>query len=168
MSLVDKTSGKEWAIFKLILLIAFVFLLYKLLSKFGLLGMSDEEKNAQALGESTALNDEVNKNTKLGKAIQKQIGKKVVTPQDVKDLTPNRANFGKWIQEIWDAKGTFKDNEDTVYKIMRQMNSQFEINLFSKTFAVVKGRDLFGFLATFLNDEQLSNVHTIIKNKKLV
>ena len=167
MSLLDKTEGKEFAIFKLILLIAGVFLIYKLLSKFGLLGMSDEEKNAQALGESTALNDEVNKDTKLGKAIKKQLGKNNVTTQDIKNLTPNRANFGRWIQQIWDSKGTFKDNEDTVYAIMRQMNSQLEINLFAKTFATIKGRDLFGFLATFLSDTQLSNVYSIIKNKKL-
>lgn len=167
MKILEKTEGKEFQIFKLILLVTAVFIIVRLLNKFGLLGKSDEEKDVEKLSESTALNDEIGKGTKLGKAIVKATGKKTISKSDVERLTPNRPNFNKWINQIWDSKGFFKDNEDKVYSVFRQMNSQFEINMFSKVFSTIKQRDLFGFLSTFMNDKELSIVYNIIKNKKL-
>ena len=169
MSLLDKTDGKEFAIFKLILLIAAVFLIYKLLDKFGLMGLSDAEKNAQKLSEGEALNDALDKNSKLGKAILKSTGKslKTLNASDVKAITPNRPNMNNYVNQIWDAKGTFKDNEDMVYNVFRNLYSQFEINFFSKYFSVTKKRDLYGFLATFMNTNELSTLQNIIKSKKL-
>ena len=75
MGLLEKTEGKEFAIAKLVLLIAFIYLLYKLLDKFGLIGMSEDEKNANKLSESEAINDSVEKNSPLGKAVSKALNK---------------------------------------------------------------------------------------------
>ncbi len=166
MSALNDTADNSMAIGKLLLLGAFAFMLYKLLNKF--FGESEEEKNASKLSESNALNDTLTPDSIITKAVKKKLGKSNPSSSDIGKLIPNKANMPKWITTLWGAKGTFSDDEEKVYGVFRQMTSQFEVNFFAKLFQATKSTDLFAYLKTFMNSEELSDLYKIINGKKVV
>lgn len=157
---------KQLEIFKWILMALALYMIYKLLNKFNLLGTSEDTKAATALGSSNAL-AEINKDNPLVKdAIVNGKTYAKMTPAERGSLAPNSSKFGGWIQDLWDASGTFNDNEDDVYNIFKLLSSQYETSLFAATFKVIKGKDLYLYLKSFMSDGELAEVYDITSHKK--
>lgn len=69
---------------------------------------------------------------------------------------------------IYNAKGTFKDNEDTVYSILRQYQTQYQFAQLFDAFPLAteeyedENRDLVGYLWTFCDNTQMDTISGII------
>jgi len=77
----------------------------------------------------------------------------------VKSLFPNSIYFYKDAKKIWDSKGFFKDNESAAIGVMKSYISKSEVSIFSDYFNKQYGRDLIGFMETYMNDKQLSLIY---------
>jgi hypothetical protein len=67
-------------------------------------------------------------------------------------------------QRIYDAKGFFKDNENSVFDIFRNLQTQYQVSLLANSLSILKKKDLLEYLKTFMDDENLREVLDIIKN----
>lgn len=162
---------KQFEILKWGLLIIILFVLLRELNKLGLLGKTEEDKKADALGDSNALAAADVTNPIITKATITLPSGKVKTFKDMTAaeraaLTPNSKKFSEWINELWDASGTFNDNEDDVYDVFRKLYSQYETSIFAATFKVLKGKDLYTYLKSFMNNDELAQVYDITSKKK--
>jgi hypothetical protein len=167
-----ETNNKQFEVFKWVLFGTAIYLIYKLLDKFGLLGKSDEEKLADELDKKTGIDtiDSLKNDKKMIKAIQISTNKKNPTVHDIKKLQSSYAQYRVIAEKIFTAKGTvasgFDDNEELVYSSLSELKSQFDFDMFSRFFLEWKKVDLFVFLKSFLNTSELAEVTRIIKNKK--
>jgi hypothetical protein len=69
-------------------------------------------------------------------------------------------------EDIYNAKGTFNDNEDTLYSAFRKIPTKFAAILVSialKSY-YTKDRDLISYVEDFTNTEEQSKIWDIIKN----
>jgi len=158
-------EGKQFEALKWVLVLIAIYMVYKLLNKFGLLGETSEEKEARELSENSALK-EFNKENKLMSAAKKTLGTNKPSAEQLKSLMPNKANFGRFAMEIKAADGNVNDDETAVYNVFNSMYSQFEISAFATVYKVLYKMDLFTYLNSFLDEKELANVQRIIKNKK--
>lgn len=156
-------EGKQFEILKWALVIIAVFMVLRLLNKFGLLGKTDDEKNADKLATSGALNDL--SESGLLKAAQTVTGTKTPSKKQLLNLMPNKDKFGKWIIDIYGAD-KIDDDEDAVFNVFKSMYSQFEISSFATTFKAVKGIDLYVYLNSFMDKSELAEIYKIIASKK--
>jgi hypothetical protein len=167
-----ETQGKQFEVFKWALVIAALYLIYKLLNKFGLLGETEDEKGANELISNTGIDTvgDLKDNKKQVAAIQKTTGKKLPTSADIKKIQSTPQQYRRLAELINSARGTvangFDDNEDLIYSSISELKSQFDFSMFSRFFLSWKHQDLFVFLKEFLNDSELARINTIIKNKK--
>lgn len=162
---------KQFEILKWAVLAIILYVIFRELNKLGLLGSTEEDKKAVALGDMNALATADSTNPIITQATIKTNTGQVKTFKDMTAseraaLTPNSKKFGDWITELWDAKGTFNDNEDSVYDVFRKLNSQYETSIFAATFKVLKGRDLYTYLKSFMNNDELAQVYDITNKKK--
>lgn len=77
-------------------------------------------------------------------------------------ITESRANV--LAQLIFEAKGYIYDNEDQAIGAVRDTGSTYNLSYMSGRFQAIYGRDLLGYMKTFMNSEQLSLVYQSIKN----
>jgi hypothetical protein len=75
--------------------------------------------------------------------------------------------YAELATNVWDSKGTFNDQEDKLYGVFTQLQSQLQISFLSNLFYKIYKRDLLNFILNFTNTEERAQLYTIIKNKKL-
>jgi len=161
-------EGKQMEYLKTFLLIAVIFVILVLLKKFGLLkfGDSKEEKDVKALNDIPNFKPEYEK--VLYKAAAQKLGVSKPTATQMAKFIPTTTELKTWVNNLWDAKGNINDDEAKTYGVFRSMNSQVDVWAFAKIFQVMKNKDLFGYLESYLNPEEISMVYQIIKSKPLV
>lgn len=152
-------------IIKGVIALAILLALFMLLKALGVF-KSDEEKQAdKLLSEGVGGADTGGIQVPKGTTV-KDI--KNMTLEQKKDLMrKNFPTFDKWyefVNIIWDAKGTFKDDEDAVVGVFRQFYTKNEANAFAKYFFNVKKRDLTAFMASFMDAGQLAMIQSILKD----
>ncbi len=88
-------------------------------------------------------------------------------------LTSNKSY--EWINaylflayNIYNAKGIFKDNPDSVNSIFQKLNSRAKISYLSEVFTKAYGIDLQTYLASFLDTTEMTKLANYLKNKKIV
>lgn len=159
-----KVEGKQMEYLKTFLLIAVIFLVFKLLSKFGLLGKSKDEKKADALFLAPQL--QRNFNTTILTALKKKYKQSTFTNTELKALAPSEKLLKQWYENILQAKSFRDDNEALVFSTFKAMKNQMAVYTFGLYFNSVYG-DLITFLK-FLDSEELAKVSDIINSKPLV
>lgn len=167
------TEGKQFEAAKWVLLIVAVFVLLRILGKMGLLGKDQAQQASDKLGQSAGLTKPVQQQSEMQKAIRRKLGTSKPTKQQLLTLVPNYSNFGSWVVDIENAKHFTGNDIEGVMGIFRNMNSQFEINMFAQTFQQTTKKDLFGWLkklftGVFGNAERMQDIYNIIKDKPLV
>ena len=131
--------------------IAGLFIVYKLLQKTGLLPSAESTQTAQNLQQ-------------LESASVWDYNKFLSTlPAGAKLLTQSGA--AAYVEDLWDATGTFNDDEEAIYGVFRAMKTQSQISALAKRFNQLKSKDLYGYLKDYLNEEELLNVKKIIDQK---
>ena len=149
---------------KIIFAIALTILLLTLLWKFDVF-KSQASKDAEKLGESGGALDTASSVTKdVAKDIKKKYGS--IKPK----LSTNKWN--SWASRIWNAKGTFNDDEDVIYSVFREGQNQYDIKAFTIFFKLYfenkKHLDLYEYLSTFMNEDELQRIYKIIEQKPKV
>ena len=69
---------------------------------------------------------------------------------------------------IYNAKGIFKDNPDSVNSIFQKLNSRAKVSYLSEIFTRAYGIDLQTYLASFLDTTEMTKLANYLKNKKIV
>ena len=69
---------------------------------------------------------------------------------------------------IYNAKGIFKDNPESVNSIFQKLNSRAKISYLSEIFTKAFGIDLQTYLASFLDTTEMTKLANYLKNKKMV
>ena len=77
------------------------------------------------------------------------------------DLVPTWRNFAG---KIYVAKGIFKDDENSVLDIFRNLQTQYQVSFLARIFSFYYKQDLLSYLKTFMDDDNLKEVLEIIKN----
>jgi len=163
-----KLEGKQMEYLKTFLLIAIIFVIVVLLKKFGLLkfGDSKEEKDVKALNEIKNFQPEYEK--VLYEAMKKKLRVSKPTSAQIKQFIPTTNELKTWTNNLWDAKQFFDDDESKSYGVFRSMNSQIDVWAFAKFFQGSKNKDLFGYLESYLDADEISMIYNIIKQKPLL
>jgi hypothetical protein len=163
-----KVEGKQFEYFKTFLLIAIIFVILVLLKKFGLLkfGDSKEEQDVKALNEIKNFQPAYEK--VLYEAMKKKLGTSKPTTAQIQTFVPTNSQLKIWTDNLWDAKQFFNDDESKSYGVFRSMDSQLDVWGFAKIFQATKNKDLFGFLESYLNAEEISMIYNIIQQKPLI
>lgn len=81
------------------------------------------------------------------------------TPAQMDKLRARIPEISRMAVELYDAAGTFNDNEDAVYSVFRQLRSKFELLWLNKTFSYAfsnpsSAPQLGAYLDDFLNDSE--------------
>lgn len=69
---------------------------------------------------------------------------------------------------IYNAKGILKDNPEIVNSAFQKLNSRAKVSYLSSIFSRAYNTDLQTYLASFLNENEISKIANYLKNKKLV
>lgn len=142
-----------------------LFILYRILNKFGLVGSTADEKNAENLMSNVMMTgNQTAAPVQLVKAVSADLNKpqNKITADDIKKYSPSSSIMLKWLQDIKDADGYFNDNENLVYSVFRSMKNQVALYTFSQFFKVYENVDLIDYLKSFLDESELSTVYKII------
>lgn len=65
---------------------------------------------------------------------------------------------------IYKAKGLFKDDENSVLDVFRNLQTQFQVSQLARFFSAYYKQDMLSYLKTFMDDGNLKEVLDIIKN----
>jgi hypothetical protein len=131
--------------------LAGLFIVYKLGQKLGLFpskGEKEEKQNLQALEGATIWD--------YNKFLSS-------LPAGAKLLTQGGA--AAYVDDLWDATGTFNDDEEKIYGVFRAMKTQSQIAALAKRFNQIKNQDLYSYLKNYLNESELLTVKGIIDQK---
>jgi len=167
-----EVQNKQFEVFKWVLVLAALYMVYKLLNKFGLLGTSPDDKGAAQLANSDIFNPNSGVNNKVVVAAAKATGVKNPNVNDFKKIVPNQKYFSEWTKILLNARGLTNDNEASVFGVFNNMYSQFEIKMFSDAFSIALkknnlGTDLWSYLDNFLDSSDMAKINEIIKRKKV-
>jgi hypothetical protein len=161
------------------------FAIYKLLQKIGLVKTAEEETtqaDTEEASQSAATanvnpESEANRNAMLSFnpqyrsalviAYAKKYGKDKTKSQlaawlKLQQMPSDTASI--FAKQIYDSKGTFNDNEDTLYNIFRNIKTQYQLSFISGIFSTVYKKDLLEYLKSFLNDVEINKLLTMVKN----
>ena len=108
-----------------------------------------------------------------------ELGNKTEPQKDSDMLSKNKAEKDKQIalakkmdvikigNMIYDAKQTFgDDDEEAVYSAFSLIPNLFALSLFTDYWQKAYKEDLFTFLRSFMNDEELNKINNIVKKLK--
>ena len=171
------TSGQIGEYFKISLYIAGAFFAYKGIMKlaetFGIKKTEEEEKVDKATEEAAGTSTETNVNNPylsfnpnysiaLIKAFSKKYPKKTF---DVKKQMPtDSTQQATIVKTILDAPRFFNDNEDSLYDVFRNIETQYQLARVSKLFSILYKKDLLEYLKGFLSANELKPILDQVKN----
>jgi hypothetical protein len=131
--------------------LAGLFIVYKLAQKIGILpapGEQQQQQNLQQLEQASYWNY----NAFLA-----------TLPAGALLLT--QAGASAYVDDLWNATGTFNDDEEAIYGVFRAMKTKSQVAALAKRFNQLKNQDLYSYLDNYLNDEEILKVKSIIDQK---
>jgi hypothetical protein len=131
--------------------LAGLFIVYKLAQKIGIFPSAEEKaetQNLQALESATVWD--------YNKFLSSLPGGALLLTQ---------AGAAAYVDDLWNATGTFNDDEEAIYGVFRAMKTQSQIAALAKRFNQIKNKDLYSYLRDYLNDTELLKVKGIIDQK---
>ena len=75
------------------------------------------------------------------------------------------AGAAAYVDTLWDATGSFNDEEEKIYGVFRAMRTKSQVAALAKSFNQLKNKDLYGYLNDALNETELLKVKSIIDQK---
>jgi len=156
-------------------------ILWKLASFLGLI-KSKEEKEAEAneskltagAGADVTKIDLNNGSLSLSPNYFYTIYKRIVQDYQKKGKEAPKAStflgpykYSELCTALYNAKGTFNDNEAALYGVFTQLQTQIQISFLSNLFYKIYKVDLLNYILGFTNTAERAQLYTTIKNKKL-
>ena len=133
---------------QIFIIVAAALVLLLLLQKFGLLFKSEDEKLADKLIDENAGKD-FNDRKDLNDAAKKVTGTKKPSKEQILKLVSDSSTMERLKDEIYNAHGTFDDNEAAVYNAFTKLKSQYDVQMFSRFFQARTNWDLMTFLSFY-------------------
>lgn len=131
--------------------LAGIYLVYKVLQKIGVVPTAEANQAQQNLQALEAANYwDYNKFLSTAPA-----GHALLT----------QSGAAAYVDDLWDATGTFNDDEESIYGTFRAMKTQSQVAALAKRFNEIKGFDLYNYLENYLNESELLKVKAIIDQK---
>ena len=166
-------NDKQFEVLKWVAVVVAIFIIIRLLGKFGLLGKDQAQRDADKLGQSAGLTKPVQQQNEMQRAIKRKLGTSKPTAAQLKKLLPNFDQMPGWVADIYGAKHAGGNDLEIVLAIFRSMNSQFEINYFMQLFNKTTKKDLYGYLkklftGIFGNADRMQDIYNIVNEKPLV
>lgn len=145
--------------------LAALYTIYKLLQEVGLIKTKEdiiaEEAVTKDVFTPTYKNELMNllaKKLKVSKLTNSQISSAA--------LSSGTNLFIK--NELIKAKGIFNDDEEAIFNVFKNFQTQFQIMYFNEFFKATTKKDLFVFLYDFLDNDELARIIKTIQNKPKV
>lgn len=152
-----------------------LFAAYKLLQKIGLIPTAEQKQVENLEVEATASTTQVNQSNPvlafspsyratIIEAYKKKYGntKGFEVTKQLKGL-----DFAALAKKIYDSKGTFKDDKPKLYSVFNTMQTQYQLSYLAGVFSAAYKKDLYQYLKTFLDDDEILPVLNIVKNYPL-
>jgi len=98
----------------------------------------------------------------LKKAWAKKYPKKVWNGRE--QLKFDSDAYKKFADTLYNAKGFFKDDENSVLDIFRNLQTQLQVSQVALFFSFFYKKDMLAYMKTFMDDDNLKEVLEIIKN----
>ena len=159
--------------------VTILFAGYKLLQKVGLI-KTNEETTATANEESaTADTTKIQTaksiiafnpsyRTAIVKAYVNKYGSTGATKFDTaKQIKFTQSQVNSLIKSIYDCKGTFKDDKSKLLTVFKDIQTQYQLSYIAGIFKSVYSKDLYTYLQSFLNEDELLPIQNIVKNYPL-
>lgn len=171
------TSGQVGEYFKIGLYIAGAFFAYKGIKKlgetFGLIKTKEEENVEEATeGASASSTTAVPTNPFLAfnplysnalvSAFKKKYPSKVWNIEKQEGMA--REQYKAFARDLLNAKSIINDDEDRIYSIFKNIQTQFQLSVLSRVFNVYWKKDLLEFLKGVLNADELKPILDQVKN----
>lgn len=131
--------------------LAGLYLVYKVLQKVGVVPTAAANAEAQNLQQLEAANY-----WDYNKFLSTAPGGHALLTQ---------AGAAAFVDDLWDATGTFNDDEEKIYGVFRALRTQSQVAALAKRFNQLKSKDLYGYLNDYLNESELLKVKAIIDQK---
>ena len=94
------------------------------------------------------------------------------SPRYVEQFGKQKVTFLKsesakqFAKQLWDAGGTFNDDEQAMYGVFRQLKTKVQVSQLAKVFFNMYGQDLAQYLANHLNNDELAIIYGITNKLK--
>lgn len=158
-------NDKFFTALKIIGIVAATYTIYQLLQEVGLIKTKNDK-----LAETVATEDVFTPKYKseLMNLLAKKLKVNLLTPQQISAaaLSSGTNNFIK--NELLKAKGIFDDDEEAIFNVFKNFQTQFQIMYFNEFFKATTKKDLFVFLYDFLDNDELARVVKTINAKPKV
>jgi hypothetical protein len=79
----------------------------------------------------------------------------------------NKDLQSKYAKQLYDAEGTFNDDENAVYDVFRNMHNLTSLSILCYVFSQTYSESLYDYLTGFLSDSEMRNIYDIVKNYKI-
>lgn len=158
-------NEKFFTALKIIGIVAAIYTIYQLLQEVGLVKTKND-----VIAETAATEDVFTPKYKseLMNLLAKKLKVNKLTPQQISfaALSPSTNLYIK--NELIKAKGIFNDNEEAIFNVFKNFQTQFQIMYFNEFFKATTKKDLFVFLYDFLDNDELARIVRTINAKPKV
>lgn len=72
--------------------------------------------------------------------------------------------YKNFADTLYNAKGIFKDDENSVLNIFRNLQTQYQVSFLAMIFSFFYKKDMLTYMKSFMDDNNLKEVLEIIKN----
>ena len=149
--------------------------IYKLMQKFGLIQTASESKEEQATTQASGSSTEVDFNNPMlsfnpnyFQTIIKDIKNKNNKAVVVLDIQRGTLNYYDLSNQVYDAKGFFHDDNEKLYSVFRNIQTQFQLSNVAFYFNLKYKKDMLEYIKSFLNSDEIERVFDIVKNYPLL
>lgn len=144
---------KQEELIKWVIVIAIVYLLYKVIKGFTSIGTT-------VFGENPDLSEQINADLDL-------LARKGILP------TISNSTAGQYADFIEDTSKSFNTNEEGIFNVFRTLNNEADLLVLQKQFGTRRPNfsqyavGLFSFLRQDLNDSEIQTINSILSQKRL-
>lgn len=149
--------------------------IYKLMQKFGLIQTTAEAKEEQATNKASGSSTEVDFNNPMlafnpnyFQTITADIQNKNKKAKVSFELQKGLLNPYDLSNQVYDAKGFFHDDNEKLYSVFRNIQTQFQLSLVAFNFNLKYKKDLLEYIKSFLNSDEIERVFDMVKNYPLL
>ena len=141
----------------------------------GVFKTADERKTDEATAEASADSTEVQeKNAFIGfnpnyfsaliKAFFLKFGKKLTDKKQLK--IPNNKSIFELSKQIYNSKGTFKDDNNMLYDVFSSLQTQYQLSALAFYFSTMYKKDLLNYIKSFTNTDEQNVIFDKVRNYK--
>jgi hypothetical protein len=141
-------DAKQFEYLKWALFIAAVLIIYKILSKFGIVGPKSEEEKQEEQAETLNLNIDFKEWTNANFYNKK-------APKNYQVVLMPMQGADYVVNQIYDSVGYLNDDEEKMFAALKILRYKTQFSFVADRFRILKQKDLVGFLKDAFSTEEL-------------